>query len=50
MDRKDFVPSKIDPTQLKMMLNILKPNENVWIDMGPKIINSFIDKMNIVSD
>ena len=59
MDGKGFDPSKIDPAQLKMMLNMFSgmSDEQIknqmkmfGIDMDPQVIRSFIDKMKNASD
>ena len=54
-----FDPSKMDPAQLKMMLNMFSgmSDEQIknqmkmfGIDMDPSIIRSFIDKMKNASE
>ena len=54
-----FDPSKMDPAQLKMMLNmfsgmsdeqIKNSMKTFGIDLDPKIIRTFIDKMKNASD
>ena len=59
MGGKGFDPSKIDPAQLKMMLNMFSgmSDEQIknqmkmfGIDMDPSVIRSFIDKMKNASD